>query len=126
MFLTTPKQVLKASTKILIPLLLFLACPLFLKAAGAEEVIKSKNLSLTPKEAEEILQDTFTIAGYVGLNGEKDYLTLEENIIRAALFGAFDAKNTYSFELNESQEENKTPPSKVLFKIGQEEVLENE
>lgn len=48
--------------------------------------------ALSREAAATILQDTFTIATYVGLDGEEDYAGRPQEVIRAALFGAFDAR----------------------------------
>ncbi len=53
---------------------------------------------LSREEAESLLWDTFTIAAYTGLNGESDYAGKPENIICAALFGAFNARMERDFQ----------------------------
>ncbi len=75
--------------------------------------------ALAQQEAERILQDTFTIAGYVGLKGEADYAGKPQNIIAAALFGAFDAKMEYAFEQDRRKEqgEKPLPASAPLFTV---------
>ena len=47
---------------------------------------------LSREGAESLLRDTFTIAAHTGLNGGSDYAGRPENIIGAALFGAFNAR----------------------------------
>lgn len=64
---------------------------------------------LSQKEAQGILEDAFVIAGYTGLHGESDFAGKPGNVIRAALFGAFDAKMACEFERDRLKEEGKPP-----------------
>ncbi len=64
---------------------------------------------LSREEAESLLWDTFTIAAYTGLNGESDYAGKPENIICAALFGAFNARMERDFQ-QEYREQNSGSP----------------
>ncbi len=76
--------------------------------------------NLSRQEAERILLDTHTISRYVGLNGESDYAGKPQNIIFAALFGAFDAKMYYAYEQEELREQGKKPksPAAPVFTAG--------
>ncbi len=67
--------------------------------------------ALSKKEAEAILQDTFTIHGYMELDGEKDYAGKPGNVAAAALFGAFDAA------MARQAEERPQPKNAPLFTV---------
>ncbi len=72
------------------------ACALFIAGFLVASPLHAAELSR--EEAESLLWDTFTIAAYTGLNGESDYAGKPENIICAALFGAFNAKMEWDFQ----------------------------
>ena len=65
--------------------------------------------ALSQKEAEEVLKDTYTIHGYMELNGEKDYAGKPGNVAAAALFGAFDSAMSRMAENDTRKEEGKKP-----------------
>ena len=93
---------------------------LFIIACCLAVICPSKANALSQDDALGILYDTHTIAGYVGLRGESDYAGNPQNIIAAALFGAYDAKMRYRFEQEQRKEEGKQklPLSAPLFKTG--------
>lgn len=66
---------------------LFALCALM----AAATTVLAAPAALSRREAEKVLQETFAVATYVELNGEEDYAGRPQEIIRAALFGAFDA-----------------------------------
>ncbi len=74
---------------------------------------------LSADDAEKVLWDTFTISGYTDLNGESDYADKPENIICAALFGAYDTKMNYNFRqsYNTEQGEPPIPEGTPLFTV---------
>jgi len=82
-------------------------------------IMPCRAADLPRQEAERILQDTYIIAGYVGLNGESDYAGRPQNVIMAALFGAYDAKMAYVFEQDRRKEagEKPLPASTPLFTV---------
>ena len=67
--------------------------------------------TLSQEEAKRLLIDTSTIATYLTLKGESDYANKPDNIIKAALFGAFDAKMEFTFEQEQRKEEGKQTQS---------------
>ncbi|MBQ7609200.1 MAG: hypothetical protein IJU76_14725, partial [Desulfovibrionaceae bacterium] len=73
---------------------------------------------LSFEEADSILQDTYTLVGYMELSGEKDYGN-PHNVIRAALFGAFDSVMQYELDLNRRTAEGEEPldPNFPLFTV---------
>ena len=76
--------------------------------------------ALSRDEAVQILYDTHTIAGYVGLYGEPSYAGKPQNVLAAALFGAYDAKMMFRYQQDQRREEGKKPlpPSSPLFTAG--------
>ena len=84
---------------------LLLAC-LFLALFSARA---GSAAELSPKDARSVLEEAFIIAGYTGLHGESEFAGKPQNVIRAALFGAFDAKMRYVFEQDRLEEEGKPP-----------------
>ena len=64
---------------------------------------------LSKADAEAVLMDTYTIRTYVGLSGEKDYAGKPENVLRAALFGAYSALSARMYEQESRQEAGKPP-----------------
>ena len=74
---------------------------------------------LSNEEATQIMVDAMTIAGYVGIKGEADYQKNPQNILRAALFGGYDAKMEYNFEQSLRKEEGQPllPADAPLFTI---------
>ena len=83
-------------------LLAFLALALVLALPGSAQ-------ALSEEEAKAVLQDTYTIHGYVDLDGEKDYAGKPANVVAAALFGAFDAAMSRSAEQDRRKEEGEKP-----------------
>ncbi|MBQ9406847.1 MAG: hypothetical protein IJU37_08970 [Desulfovibrio sp.] len=79
-------------------------------------------LAMSEKEADDILQDTFTIVGYVGMSGENEYHDKPLNVIRAALFGAFDAKVTYDIEQDSRKDAGKPPLTTPLLSVAGQQV----
>lgn len=71
--------------------------------------LPSPAAALSQKEAEALLQDAFTIHGYVELNGEKDYAGNPANVVAAALFGAFDSAMSRHAENDRLKEEGGKP-----------------
>ncbi|MBO7410371.1 MAG: hypothetical protein J6T92_00450 [Ottowia sp.] len=78
-----------------------------------------KEVELSLAEAKRIVQDTFTIWLYVGVKDEADYAR-PENIIRAALFGAYDARAGFNYEqaMKKDKGEAPAPLSTPLFSVG--------
>ena len=64
---------------------------------------------LSQDDAKRLLEDTTTIATYLEFKGESDYTGKPENIIKAALFGCFDAKSRFVFEQEQRKEDGKKP-----------------
>ncbi len=82
---------------------------------------------LSQDEAKRILEETKTIASYVGLTGEEDYEGKPENVIRAALFGCTDAKAVFDAVQGERKEAGKPPlpGSTALFSVNGKAVTAN-
>ena len=83
---------------------------------------------LSPKDAQRLLNDTKMLFSYLGLKGESDYAAKPENIIKAALFGCFDAKMSFNFEQEERKEAGKAalPKTTPLFKVNGKAVTANQ
>jgi hypothetical protein len=64
---------------------------------------------LSKADAEAVLMDTYTIRTYCDLSGEKDYAGKPENVLRAALFGAYSAFHGRLYEQESRKEEGKPP-----------------
>lgn len=79
--------------------------------------VQSAELSFD--EASRIVQDTFTIWLYVGVKDEADYAK-PENVIRAALFGAYDARTGFDYKqaMKKDEGEKPAPLSAPLFSVG--------
>lgn len=79
----------------------------------------AKASDLSKAKANQLLEDTTLMSAYLNLKGESDYIKNEENIIKAALFGAFDAKSRFIFEQEERNEKGKKPLPKTtaLFSV---------
>jgi len=75
--------------------------------------------NLSNDDAKRLLEDTMTISWYMDLNGESDYTEKPLNIIKAALFGAYDAKGTFEYEQEQLAEAGKQakPANSPLFTI---------
>ena len=74
-------------------------------------------------EARRIVQDTFTTWQYVGVNDDTGY-AVPENVIRAALFGAYDARVGFDYEQSQKKEkgEKPAPLTALLFSVGTRSV----
>ncbi|MBQ6657054.1 MAG: hypothetical protein IJM64_07215 [Ottowia sp.] len=79
----------------------------------------AQGAELSFDEASRIVQDTFTIWLYEGVKDEADYAK-PENIIRAALFGAYDARAGFNYEqaMKKVKGEASAPLSTPLFSVG--------
>ena len=79
----------------------------------------AQGAELSFDEASRIVQDTFTIWLYEGVKDEADYAK-PENIIRAALFGAYDARAGFNYEqaMKKDKGEAPAPLSTPLFSVG--------
>ena len=69
-------------------------------------------------EAERIVRDSFALWFYAGLKDEADY-EKPENVIRAALFGLYDARAGFDYEQWEKKERGEAPAplSTPLFTV---------
>ena len=85
--------------------ILMILLTLCLLGVGAQ--VKAADV-LKKTTAEQIVKDTYLLVGYMGLKGEADY-AVANNIIKAALFGAFDARARFDLEQETRQEEHKKP-----------------
>ena len=65
--------------------------------------------TLPQQEAERLLSDTYTLLCYMDLTGEADYADKPQNVLRAALFGAYDAKMGFAYEQEMRTEAGKPP-----------------
>ena len=83
----------------------------------------AQSAALSFDEARRIVQDTFTTWLYVGVKDEADYAA-PENVIRAALFGAYDARAGFDYEqsLKKEKGEKPAPLSALLFSVGGQSV----
>ena len=81
--------------------------------------IPCRAADLSLQEADDILQDTHTIAGYMEIAGESDYAAKPDKVIAAALFGAFDARMAYAFREEQRKESGEKPldASAPLFTV---------
>ena len=70
-------------------ILSFLRAPAACLAVSVLCALPCRAADLSRQEAEGILQDTHTIAGYMEIAGETDYAAKPDDVIAAALFGAF-------------------------------------
>lgn len=102
-----------------LPLLSILAVSLSLAPAAP-----GMAADLSQDDAKRLLKDTTTIAAYLELKGESDYANKPENIIKAALFGAYDAKMTCAYEQDQRKEEGKPalPGTTALFAVNGQPV----
>ncbi|MCR5562482.1 MAG: hypothetical protein K6F46_03795 [Desulfovibrio sp.] len=84
-------------------------------------------VDLSQDEAKRILEETKTIASYVDLTGEEDYMGKPENVIRAALFGCYDAKATFDAVQGELKEAGKPPlpTSSALISVNGKSLAAN-
>ncbi len=108
-----------AHTLKILPMLSFLALSLTFVPAK-----QCRAADLSQQEAEHILEDTATIASYLGLKGESDYVNKPQNIIMAALFGCYDAKMRFHFEQEQRKEAGKQalPGTTPLFTVNGQSV----
>lgn len=75
-----------------------LFCALLAASAICLSGVRSSAAEISPTDAEEVLQDTLTLDVYVGIRDENDFRGKPQNVIKAALFGAFDAKMKFLYE----------------------------
>lgn len=103
----------------ILPLLSILAVSLTLAPAAP-----GLAADLSQNEAKRLLQDTTTIAAYLDLKGESDYENKPGNVIKAALFGAYDAKMSFAYEQQRLKEEGKKPlpGNAALFSVNGQPV----
>ncbi|MCR4665754.1 MAG: hypothetical protein K5657_00470 [Desulfovibrio sp.] len=87
-----------------------------------------KASDLSKQDAKRVLSETATIASYLGLSGESDYVKAPGNIIKAALFGAYNAKNIFVYEQEKRKEEGQKPlpASSPLFTVNGQTVSANQ
>ncbi|MBO4368502.1 MAG: hypothetical protein J5803_00140, partial [Desulfovibrio sp.] len=80
---------------------------------------KAMAAELSQADAKRLLQDTALIESYLNLKGESDYVGDPLNIIKAALFGAFDAKMSFLYKQENRKEEKKDllPQNAPLFVV---------
>ncbi|MCR5815180.1 MAG: hypothetical protein K6G15_11925 [Desulfovibrio sp.] len=78
-----------------------------------------QTLALSQEDAQRLVKDTKTIDSYLELKGESDYVGKPQNILMAALFGAYDAKMAFAFEQAQRKEEGKKalPANTALFTV---------
>ncbi len=83
---------------------------------------------LSQDDAKRLLKDTTTIAAYLELKGESDYAGKPENIIKAALFGCYDAKMAFAYAQGERKEAGKPalPATTALFTVNGKAVPANQ
>lgn len=74
---------------------------------------------LSQDDAKRLLDDTTTIAFYLEIKGESDYVGKPQNIIKAALFGCYDAKSAFAYAQEERKEAGKPtlPGTTALFTV---------
>ncbi len=109
-------------------ILSFLRAPAACLAVSVLCALPCRAADLSRQEAEGILQDTHTIAGYMEIAGESDYAAKPDDVIAAALFGAFDAKMAYAWRQEQRKESGKKPldPSVPLFTVAGQALAPSE
>ncbi|MBE6440814.1 MAG: hypothetical protein E7022_00560 [Desulfovibrio desulfuricans] len=98
----------------ILPLLSMLAISLSLAPAAP-----GMAADLSQDDAKRLLKDTATIASYLELKGESDYTGKPQNIIKAALFGCYDAKSAFAYAQEGRKEAGKPtqPGTTALFTV---------
>lgn len=81
--------------------------------------VPALSATLSNKDGKRLVDETTTIAWYTELTGEDDYANKPLHVIKAAIFGAFDAKHRFAFTQEERQEAGKKllPPNAPLLSV---------
>ena len=84
-----------------------------------------KAAPLDQAEATQIMADTITISGYLALKGEESYKDKPQNVLRAAIFAAYNAKMEFNLEQSVRKEDGEEllPPTSTIFAVGGKKFL---